>query len=153
MCSSTSPSTCLTCFPGYFLNNNVCVKCSFPCTSCINQISTQCSACAIGYALLANNTCANTSSLSKSFGTLTENCANSQLTTVGTSSILKCKLCKQGYSLTSSGCVPCIEGCQICNPSYLTKCSKCLPGYSLNSTNLCSPCKQSHCTFCLPFAC
>lgn len=151
VCSTTNASSCITCFTGYFLNNNVCVQCTFPCTSCTNQVATQCSSCAIGYTLLSNNTCTKTSTLSSSFGTITENCANSQLSTVGTSSILKCNLCKQGYSLTSSGCVPCVEGCQTCNPNSLTKCSQCLPGYILNTTNLCSPCNFTHCVFCLPF--
>ena len=153
VCSTTNASSCLTCFSGYFLNNNVCVKCTFPCTSCASLSATQCSSCAIGYTLLANNTCTKTSSLSSSFGTITENCANSQLTTSGTSSILSCKLCKQGYSLTSSGCVPCVEGCKVCNPNYLTKCSQCMTGYFLNSTNLCQACNYTHCAFCLTFIC
>jgi len=48
-----------------------------------------------------------------------------------------CSLCLQGYAVTPAGCVPCAEGCLVCNPADLITCTKCRGGWSLDSSNVC----------------
>lgn len=138
-CNASAPAQCLTCFVGAYLNsNNVCQNCSYPCASCINNVATTCSSCVQGFVYVAsNNSCLNASTLASNLGSAVENCANQELTGSGTSSSVFCSLCLQGYVPTPSGCVPCAEGCLVCNPSFLDVCSQCISGWSLNGSNVC----------------
>lgn len=131
-CLDTNPALCLSCFAGYFLNttSNICQQCSFPCASCTSNSATTCSSCVQGWVYItSNNTCMLAADVTNSV----ENCANQQLT--GTTP--SCSLCLQGYTLTPAGCVPCQDGCLVCNPIDLTVCSKCEGSYTLNASNVC----------------
>lgn len=148
-CSNAASSTCLSCFPGSFLNStsNTCVQCQLPCTSCLAGNPSACTSCAIGF-LLSSNTCVNITTLPSNSAISLQNCAN----VYNMSSNLVCGLCLQGFTQTSGGCVPCIAGCLICNPASLTSCSFCVPGYFLNSSSVCQSCTSS-CVSCTSLGC
>ena len=135
-CSSTNSSVCLSCFENSYLSkDSVCIRCSFPCSACMNQVPTMCSACVPGYTLVqSNHSCAAISnSIFISFGPIDYNCANSILTTDSLGSPkLTCNYCYDGYALTVTGCTPCIQGCTTCSPYSLNECITCGAGFMLN---------------------
>jgi hypothetical protein len=123
-CEPSAPAICLSCWSGYYLNttDNTCVECTFPCTSCTGTTATACSSCAQGWVLISsNNTCMSASDVTLAV----PNCANQVQSTSGTTTSVTCNLCLQGYTLTPAGCVPCIEGCLVCNANDLTTCTQC----------------------------
>ncbi len=138
-CSQSNSASCLTCFPGYFLNGSQCVQCAFPCTACLNRNAIMCSACVVGYVLnTTSHTCVSASSSTlNAFGTVDENCANSMLTSANGNYSLTCGLCLSGYALTAEGCAPCIQGCLVCSSTSLSVCQVCGAGYFLNASNIC----------------
>ena len=135
-CLDTNPALCLSCFAGFSLNttSNLCEACLFPCASCSGGSATTCSSCVQNWVLIASNsTCLLASTVSNSV----ENCANQEQTTVGLVTSVSCSLCLQGYTLTPAGCVPCQDGCLVCNAIDLTICTKCEADYSLDANNVC----------------
>lgn len=119
-CNSSAPTMCFSCWPDSFINitDNTCVNCNFPCSSCINNNADTCSSCAQGYVFIStNNSCINQSNVTNAI----DNCAN-QVATSTTAATVTCTLCLQGYAQTPAGCVPCPEGCQVCNAADLVAC-------------------------------
>jgi hypothetical protein len=134
---------CLACFGGFALNGTTCLPCVFPCTACVDGNVTKCSACTSGFVYVpSNHSCMDPSGDGfNGVAGILNNCGSAQLTTSSNGSpVVTCTLCLIGYTASASGCLPCIEGCLLCNPGLLSQCAQCLPGYYLNSTYICLPC-------------
>ncbi|ELP84562.1 protein serine/threonine kinase, putative [Entamoeba invadens IP1] len=110
-CVGTKYGKCYSCMNGYYLFNESCLKCPFPCNSCYS--STKCLSCGVGY-YLTDNTC-------KSNDLLKETCEKISITGIG------CYKCKEGYFRNGLDCQKCSSSCSTCNQE-----GKCL---GCNSTN------------------
>jgi hypothetical protein len=158
--NSTALSTCLTCYPGSYLNNNTCTSgCSVNCITCNSP--TQCRSCDSGYSLftLPNTniicvqctsncrTCAagipgSCLSCGDGFYLSSGKCMACTLNCLSCLSPTSCSGCVSGFFLTSS--LTCSVNCQIpcatCSASNPTKCSSCIAGYTYNSFSFsCTP--------------
>lgn len=141
-CASNSPSYCLSCYPGSFLNTNqTCSPCSFNCLTCSNGNPSQCTSCAIGFSL-QNGSCINASST----------VCGGYCSTCAYNGNLSCSACVEGAVLVNGNCVPCQAGCGVCSSINLSICLSCASGYSTNSTGGCSPC-PTNCVSCNSFGC
>ena len=120
------------------------------CEYCLT--SSQCSVCALGYALVANNlTCTlnDCSALGQSNCQLCDQCG------------YECHLCSTGWQLDNtleggscfqvSNNYTCdVDGCAVCQTSDSSMCASCLPYYSLsNGTCTAYTCSIANCLFCL----
>lgn len=131
-CNPSNPAQCYNCWSDSFLaSDGTCQKCQFPCSSCTNSVATTCSSCVQGYVLIGS-TCV----LAANVTNAVTNCANQQATSA-TAATVTCDLCLQGFAPTPAGCVPCSEGCLVCNPADLITCTKCMGGWYLNGSNIC----------------
>ena len=160
-CAEFSPSVCLSCTNGYYLNaQGTCTQCVANCQQCSNI---GCTSCASGYflnsalACSANcvfpcSTCSNinpTKCLScfagYSINQLSNTCQN-----VSSCLPAPCSVCPSGYSLYAGLCKPCsIANCGACTQST-TACDSCSLGYYLttSATPTCTLC-PSQCATCL----
>ena len=119
----SSPATCLTCYPSYYLNSgtNLCAACTD--TSCKICPNNTCSTCKDGF-YLKNGVCSTCAGH-------TANCKECQ--------DYGCIICMDGYySNGLKSCLTCISNCAICDDK--DTCKTCAAGYTMDLASQCRPC-------------
>ncbi|EAR81858.2 zinc finger lsd1 subclass family protein (macronuclear) [Tetrahymena thermophila SB210] len=139
-CSSPNNNqSCLSCDDGFYLTNDQCIQCQFPCLTCQNQ-SNNCQSCSVNYILdTLNNQCQ----------PICDQTCKSCLLPLNSSS---CLSCYEGFFFSNNQCLPCIPPCQTCQNSQ-KNCLSCEIGYNYNPlTNYCDPICDQTCQSCsLPY--
>ncbi|KAL4506331.1 hypothetical protein ABPG73_017065 [Tetrahymena malaccensis] len=127
-------SKCTSCTTGYYLQQNSCLSCDFPCQSC-EGTSTNCLSCVQWHQLdPTNNTCKLI-------------CPNECTSCFDTSSQTICNGCIDGYYLREGVCKSCQFPCKTC--LNLTDCLSCSENYNLNEQNqTCDPICHNTCKTC-----
>jgi proprotein convertase subtilisin/kexin type 5 len=147
-CAGPSPSECLTCLAGYYLEGDRCEACHAYCLTCSGSSAFDCLTCPAGYVLelgtapgyCKSNLCAIKNYNANDCST----CDSSCLTCTGPASTdcytcplgiklvvtnMSCVLdCQQQtyYNSTSMNCLPCDPSCLFCSGPAATECTECL---------------------------
>ncbi|KAL4489343.1 hypothetical protein ABPG72_018998 [Tetrahymena utriculariae] len=135
-CLPESPNSCLTCKAGYYQMGNMCIKCEFPCSTCVNQ-STNCLSCIKNYV----------------YDQITRTCFPQCFPTCSSctspNNNFSCTKCKDGYYLSAfNQCLPCSPPCLTCSISA-NKCLSCIDTYKFdNQFKICKIICDSSCATC-----
>ena len=170
ICSSSTPSKCLTCSVGYYLSGDSCASCDSSCYSCENS-KDNCISCSIGYySSNTNSKCNKCDSKCHTCKTTANYCTScvggeylldskcfpcdSNCKTCKTTEDY-CTSCKNGKYLSNSQCLPCDSNCKTCKTTA-TNCLSCNIGYYLSSNkcekcpDICQECENENiCTSCI----
>jgi len=126
LCNTYKPTTgsCLSCFAGYILNNQLCIKDTPIDPYCAKYSGAVCLSCISGYIFNANKKCQNTCA--------TFNALNGY-----------CNTCIAGYTLSNGKCLLSGGGSNPGSNNYACSqfvsgvCINCYPGYYINNLNIC----------------
>ena len=161
-CSITSPSVCISCLMGTYLDltSNTCIGCPLNCQTCTQNGCTTCldgfyMTNSLGCAPSCNIPCATCSDsdpnscLSCIFGyvfdpTAAQNCRPD----LSCNYSLSCSGCPLGTVLSGTQCLPCDQNCARCSSSNQMLCTSCLPNQFLNASSRCQNCPTG-CSSCL----
>lgn len=97
-CKKCEKSKCTEGLDGYYLSNNECKKCKSPCAT--RSSSFRCTLCIDGHLL-------------SGLGNCNARCSGNCLTCQ--SNMNQCTSCKNGFVLSGTKCVNCLDGCRTCD--------------------------------------
>ena len=144
-CNANSPSTCNTCFPGYYLQNSQCMICPSYCSTCQftnNQVACQTLAPSTTQQVL----------ITLNSQTFLAICQQNCLTCSNVNPLI-CITCAPGnyLNIANSNCIACSSSCLTCNSSNPSQCFSCYPnGFLVGSTCItCNTAVGSNCLTCL----
>ncbi|KAE8303656.1 High cysteine membrane protein Group 5 [Giardia duodenalis] len=128
---------CTECLPGYYLYDNLCVRCDDNCLACENT-ATNCTNCDDGF-VLQNGTCVKV-------GLVIENCLHADNTTDPTKG---CSTCRGGFYVADGACKKCVDNCQLCKGPEISNCILGFNGYRYDSyKNTLEKCEDPNCELC-----
>lgn len=154
-CNANSKFT--KCYEGYYLAENSCEPCLYPCKKCSNlQV---CLECYDYFGLFENFTCGscgledciNCDPLTKtciscikgSFLTHEKKCQRCKANCQTCGSLATCSQCNDGFYLLNNFCIPCSSNCETCISKI---CTRCIPGFYIEN-KACKACPDN-CLIC-----